>query len=90
MRINSRPTTRVAFPSAQTSSEETGQPINTEKAILQLQITMLCIETHMVQIGAWEQLGRLKEDTGGHERGQATNGVHPDIYYRRCRPSPCA
>ena len=64
MRINSQPATRVAFPSARTSNEETEQPMNIEKAILQLQITMLCMETHMVQVGAWEQLGRLKEDTG--------------------------
>ena len=86
MRINSQLATRVAFPSAQISSKETEQPMNTEKANLRLQITMLCIETHMVQVGAWEQLGGLKEDTGGHARGQATNGVHPDIYYCRCSP----
>ena len=63
--------------------------MNTEKAILQLQIIMLCIETHMVRVGAWEQLGRLKEDTGGHARGQAISGVHLDIYYHRCPPSLC-
>ena len=87
MRINNQPATRATFPSAQTTNKETEQPMNIENANFRLQITMLCIETHMVQVGAWEQLGRLKEDTGGHARGQATNGVHPDIYYRSCPPS---
>ena len=89
MSINSQPATRAAFPSAQTSKEEIEQPMNTEKANLRLQITMLCIETHMVHVGAWEQLGRLKEDPGDHARGQATSRVHLDIYYRRCPPSLC-
>ena len=29
------------------------------------------------------------EDSGGHARGQATSGEHPDIYYRRFPPSMC-
>ena len=87
MRIDNQPATRAAFPSAQTNSEETEQPMNREKAILQLQITMLCINAHMVQVGAWRKLGGLKEDSRGHARGQMTSGVHPDIYYHRCLPS---
>ena len=61
--------------------------MNIMKDTLQLQITILCIGAHMVQVGAWGKLGGLKEDTGGHARGQATSEVHPDIYYCRCPPS---
>ena len=89
MRINRQPTTRAAFPCTQTSSKEIEQPANTKKASLHLQITMLCIDAHMVQVGAWGKLGGLKEDTGGHARGQATSGVHLDNYYCRCPPSLC-
>ena len=64
--------------------------MNIEKANLQLQITMFCKETQVVQVGASEHLGGLKEDIGGHARGQATNGVHPNIYYRRYPPPVCA
>ena len=78
MRIIRESTTRAALPSAQTSNEDSDQPVNIEKANLQLQTTMLCIETHMVQVGAWEHLGGLKENTGVHARGHATSGVHPD------------
>ena len=63
--------------------------MNTEKAILQLQITMLYIETHMVQVGTWEQLRGLWRILGVNARGQATNRVHPDIYYHKCPPSLC-
>ena len=64
--------------------------MNTEKAnLLAADHHVVHRSTHMVQVGAWEQLGGLKEDTGGHARGQATSGVHLDIYYRRCPPSLC-
>ena len=53
-KINRHLATRAALPSAQTNSKDSEQPVNTEKANLQLQITMLCIETQMVQVGAWE------------------------------------
>ena len=85
-RINRHPVASAALPSAQTSNEDSEQPMNIEKANLQLQMTMMCIETYVVQIGAWKHLGGLKEDTGGYARGQATSGVHLDIYYRRCPP----
>ena len=48
MKINKEPEIKAALPSAQTSSEEIEHSVNIEKAIFQLQITMLCIETHMV------------------------------------------
>ena len=63
--------------------------MNIEKAILELQITMLCIETCMVQVGAWEQLRGLWRILGVNARGQAISGVHLDIYYCRCPPSLC-
>ena len=69
-RINRHSTTRAALPNTQTSSEDSEHSMNAEKANLQLEITMLCIETHMVQVGAWEQLRGLKEGTGGHARGK--------------------
>ena len=59
MKINRQPATRAVLPSAQTSSEDSGQPMNIEKANLQLQIIMMCIETHMMQVGAWETLRGL-------------------------------
>ena len=59
MKINRQPATRAVLPSAQTSSEDSEQPMNTEKANLQLQIIMMCIETHMMQVGAWEMLRGL-------------------------------
>ena len=59
MRINRQLATRAVLPSAQTSSEDSEQPMKIEKANLQLQIIMMCIETHMMQVGAWEKLKRL-------------------------------
>ena len=55
-RITRHPATSEAHPSTQPSSKDSEHPMNREKAIIQLQITMLCIKTHMVQVGAWEQL----------------------------------
>ena len=34
-------------------------------------------------------LTEVVENSGGHVRGQATSGEHPDIYYRGCPPSMC-
>ena len=86
-RINRQPATRAVLPNAQTSNEDAKQVMNKEKANLWLQITMLCIETHMVQVGAWEKLRRLWRILGFNARGQATSGVHPAIYYHKCPPS---
>ena len=63
--------------------------MNTEKAILQLQIAMLGIEVHVAQVGAWEKLRGLWRILGVNARGQATSGVHPNIYYHKCPPSLC-
>ena len=63
--------------------------MNTEKTELQLQLIMLCIETHMMQVGVWEKLRWLWRILGVNARGQATSGVHPDIFYRGCPPSLC-
>ena len=63
--------------------------MNIEKTKLHLQIIMLCIETHMMQVGVWEKLRWLWRILGVNARGQATSGVHPDIYYRRFPPSLC-
>ena len=49
-KISRQPAARAVQPSAQTSSEATESTMNTEKAKLQLQIIMLCIETHMMQV----------------------------------------
>ena len=81
---------RAVQPSAQTSSEATESTMNTEKTKLQLQIIMLCIETHMMQVGIWEKLRWLWRILGVYARGQATSGVHPDIFYRGCPPSLCS
>ena len=88
-RINIQPATSVVLPSAQTSSEDLEQVLNTEKTNLQLQIIMICTETHMMQVGTWEKLRRLWRILGVNAKGQATSGVQPDIYYRRCPPSLC-
>ena len=63
--------------------------MNTEKTELQLQLIMLCIETHMMQVGVWAKLRWLWRTLGVNARGQATSGVQPAIYYRRCPPSSC-
>ena len=56
---------RAVQPSAQTSSEAAEPAMNIEKAKLQLQIIMLCIETQMMQVGVWGKAKKVVEDTGG-------------------------
>ena len=85
-KISRQPAARAVQPSAQTSSEATESTMNTEKTKLQLQITMLCIETHMMQVGVLGKLRWLWRILGVNARGQATNGVHLDIFYRGCPP----
>ena len=64
-KISRQPATRAVQPSAQTNSEAAELVMNTKKAKLQLQIIMLCIETHMMQVGVWGKAKKVVEDTGG-------------------------
>ena len=64
-RINRQSIASVAFPSAQTRQRGTRASSTHQNAVLSLQISTLCIEIHVMQVGAWEKLRGLNEDTWG-------------------------
>ena len=56
--------------------------MNTEKANLQLQITMLCIETHVVQVHPRQCVPRIDEDDSHAPPKRMTN---EDVMRMQCR-----